>query len=113
MHNIQYDSDIYEYFGIQTYWSNPSQGTGTINSSDLIGKLVRNRRGGMLGVVSQVMIDSEGHAFAIVNHQGNDMYGMEGVYTPVPFAALRITETASGHEKIVLHHDLQNLPSAQ
>lgn len=71
-------------------------GFTTFNSIDLIGARVENSRGRFLGIVNGVTIDSEGHAFAIVNHGDYDLYGPGGANSPVPFAALRISEAKSG-----------------
>lgn len=42
----------------------------TFNSLDLVGVPVKNPRGRFPGLVDGVMIDSQGQAFAIVNHGG-------------------------------------------
>ncbi len=84
----------------------------TFNSSDLIGVSVKNSQGRFLGLVNGVMIASDGKAFAIVNHGDYDLYGPGGVNTPVPIAALRISETNSGKEKIVLNTDTEHMDFA-
>ena len=84
----------------------------TFNSSDLIGVAVRNPQGRFLGLVNGIMIGSDGQAFAIVNHGDYDLYGPGGVNTPVPIAALRISESKYGKEKIVLSTDTEHLDFA-
>lgn len=84
----------------------------TFNSFDLIGVPVENLQGHFLGLVDEVMVDSRGQAFAIVNHGDYDLYGSGGVNTPVPVAALQISETKSGQEKIVLNADTEFLDFA-
>jgi hypothetical protein len=84
----------------------------TFNSIDLIGAPVKNSQGGFLGIVNGVTIDSEGHAFAIVNHGDYDLYGPGGANSPVPFAALRISEAKSGMEDVILNTDMEHLDFA-
>jgi hypothetical protein len=84
----------------------------TFNSFDLIGVAVRNPQGRFLGLVNGIMIGSDGQAFAIVNHGDYDIYGPGGVNTPVPIAALRISETEYGKDKIVLNTDTEHLDFA-
>ena len=88
------------------------RGLMSFNGLDLIGASVRDSHGEYLGIVNEVMIDSGGHAFAIVNHGDYDLYGESGVNTPVPFEALRISETKSGKEKIVFKMDAEHLDFA-
>jgi hypothetical protein len=87
----------------------------SFNSFDtmkLVGVAVRNPHGEFLGLVDEIIVDSEGHAFAIVNHGDYDIYGEGGVNTLVPIAALRISETHSGKERIVLNTDMEHLDFA-
>ena len=84
----------------------------TFNSFDLIGVAVRNPQARYLGLVNGIMIGSDGQAFAIVNHGDYDLYGPGGVNTPVPIAALRISETKYGKEKIVLNTDTEHMDFA-
>ena len=84
----------------------------TFNSSDLIGVPVKNSQGRFLGLVDGVMIASDGQAFAVVNHGDYDLYGPGGVNTPVPIAALRISETKSGKEMVVLNTDTEHMDFA-
>ena len=58
------------------------------------------------------MVDSRGHAFAVVNHGDDDLYGEGGVNTPVPFEALRIYRTKSGAESAVFTTDAEHLDFA-
>ena len=82
------------------------------NSNDLIGVPVKNPQGKFLGLVDGIMIGSDGQAFAIVNHGDADLYGPSGVDTPVPIAALRISETKSGKEMIVSNADTEHMDFA-
>ena len=84
----------------------------TFNSFDLIGVPVKSPQGRFVGLVNEVMVDSNRQAFAIVNHGDYDLYGPGGVNTPVPIAALRISETKSGKEMIVLNTDTEHMDSA-
>jgi hypothetical protein len=84
----------------------------TFNSFDLIGVEVRNPQGRFLGLINGIMIGSDGQAFAIVNHGDYDLYGPGGVNTPVPIAALRISETKPGKEQIVLNTDMEHMDFA-
>ena len=94
-------------------WAAPQNGGyKTFDSMKLIGNPVRNSGGEFLGLINGIMIDSEGHTFAIVNHGDYDIYGDGGVNTPVPIAAPRISETNSGKEWIVLKTDEEHLDFA-
>ena len=84
----------------------------TFDSYDLIGVPVRNPQGRFLGLVNGIMVDSRGEAFAIVNHGDYDLYGPGGVNTPVPIAALQISETRAGKENIVLNTDSEHMDFA-
>ncbi len=84
----------------------------TFNSSDLIGVPVKNSQGRFLGLVDGIMIASDGQAFAVVNHGDYDLYGSGGVNTPVPIAALRISETKSGKEMVFLNTDTEHMDFA-
>ena len=84
----------------------------TFDSFDLIGVPVKNSQGRFLGLVNGIMIASDGQAFAIVNHGDYDLYGEGGVNTPIPIAALRISETKSGKEMISLNMDTEHMDFA-
>jgi hypothetical protein len=84
----------------------------SFDSFDLIGVPVKNSQGRFLGLVNGVMIASDGEAFAVVNHGDYDVYGSGGVNTPVPIAALKISETKSGKEMIVLNTDTEHMDFA-
>ena len=104
----QDEANIYEYYGIQPYWTR-SGGAGTMgkagfmesNSLNLVGASVKNSHGEFIGIVNEILVDSGGHAFAVVNHGDSDLYGEGGVNTPVPFEALRFSQTKSGNEAVV------------
>ncbi len=84
----------------------------TFDSNALIGASVRDAHGEYLGIVNGVMIDSGGHAFAIINHGDYDLYGDGGVNTPVPFEALQFSKTRSGKDRIVFKMDTEHLDFA-
>lgn len=81
----------------------------TFDTMKLIGVAVRNPNGEILGLVNEIIVDSGGRAFAIVNHGDYDLYGEGGVNTPVPIAALKISERQSGKERIVLNTDAEHM----
>ncbi len=82
------------------------------NSYDLIGATVKDSHGGPIGIVQEVMVDSEGHAFAIVNHGDYDLYGVSGVDTPVPLQELQIAQTKGGRDTAILKTDMEHLDFA-
>ncbi len=87
-------------------------GFTSFDSRDLIGAVVRNPQGELVGLIDRVWVDTEGHAFAILNHGPDDYYGEGGGYTPVPIEAFRITEPMAGEVKVVLNSDEKRLESA-
>jgi hypothetical protein len=82
------------------------------NSSDLIGAPVKDSHGELMGIVNEVLVDSRGHAFAVINHGDYDLAGSGGVNTPVPFQELRISRTKTGQETVVLKTDMEHLDFA-
>ena len=82
------------------------------NSSDLIGAPVKDSHGELMGIVNEVMVDSGGHAFAIVNHGDYDLAGSGGINTPVPFQKLQISQTKAGQDTVVLKTDMEHLDFA-
>jgi ribosomal 30S subunit maturation factor RimM len=103
----QYEASIYEYYGIQPYWIRSGSaramrkgGFMESNSLNLIGASFKNSNGELLGIVNEILVDSEGHVFAVVNHGADDLYGDGGVNTPVPFEALRFYRTKSRDESL-------------
>jgi hypothetical protein len=119
MANRQDEANIYEYYGIQPYWAE-SGAAGTmgksrfmeVNSFDLVGAAVENSCGKVEGIVDEVMVDSGGHAFAVVNHGDYDLYGDSGTNTPVPVQELRIVTTKGGQYAVVLKTDMEHLDFA-
>ncbi len=112
MGNPQYEQGVYEFFRIQTKWTAGAKSAGIFDSMNLLGFSVNNRRGKFVGLVNGVLIDSEGHAFAIVNHGDRDLTGAGGINTPIPFAVLRISKTQAGQTRIVVNRDTEHLDSA-
>ena len=82
-----------------------------LDSRDLVGAVVKDSHGEFAGIVNEVMVDTGGNAFAIVNH-GYDLYGEGGANTPVPFQELTISKTKAGREGVVLKIDLKHLDFA-
>ena len=82
------------------------------NSLDLIGALVKDSHGELMGIVDEVMVDSGGRAFAIINHGDYDLTGSGGINTPVPFQALQISRTKGGQDTVVLKTDMEHLDFA-
>ena len=115
----QDEANIYEYYGIQPYWIR-SGAAGTIgkgrfmelNSLNLVGASVKGSGGKLIGIVNEVMVDSGGHAFAVINHGAADLYGDGGVNTPVPLEALRISQTKPGKDIVFLNMDREHLDFA-
>ena len=87
--SLQYRANTYEYYySIQPYWTQSGSagksGFMEFNSSNLVGAAVENSCGKVVGILNEVMVDSDGHAFAVVNHGDYDLYGESGVNTPCP-----------------------------
>ena len=57
--------------------------------ADLLGTLVKDSTGHVIGFVYRVENDG-GQSFAIINHEVNPYYGEWEKYTPVPVGALKI-----------------------
>jgi sporulation protein YlmC with PRC-barrel domain len=112
----QDEANIYEYYGIRPYWT--ESGTAgesafiELNSLNLVGAAVENSCGKVVGIVNEVMVDSDGHAFAVINHGDYDLYGESGVNTPVPFEELRISQTKGGQDIVFLKMDMEHLDFA-
>jgi hypothetical protein len=98
--------------GSGSYAATMGEDSAFSNSFDLIGGSVRDSHGEYLGVINQVLIDSGGHAFAVINHGDYDLYGESGVNTPVPFEALHISQGMSSPENIVFTMDTEHLDFA-
>jgi ribosomal 30S subunit maturation factor RimM len=116
MHSRRYEASIYESYGIQPYWSQSASagksGFMELNTLDLVGSAVENSCGKVVGIVNEVMVDSGGHAFAVINHGDYDLYGESGVNTPVPFQELRISQTKGDRDIVFLKTDLEHLDFA-
>ncbi len=112
MGNPQYEQGIYEFFRIQTKWTTHPNSAGIFDSMRLLGLSVDNRRGTFFGLVSGVLIDSEGHAFVIISHGDRNLTGSGGINTPVPFPVLRISKAQAGQARIVINRDMEHLDSA-
>ena len=116
MDSRRYEASIYEYYGISPKWTQSvSTGKGEfkeLNSFDLVGAAVENSSGKIIGIVNEVMVDSGGHAFAIVNHGDYDLYGEDGVNTPVPLQELQISQPKGGQDIVRLKTDTEHLDLA-
>jgi len=102
--------------GIKGYWIQNRTAGGNrfmnLTSLNLVGTAVENSCGKIIGIVDEVMVDTGGDAFAIVNHGDYDLYGSGGVNTPVPLQELRISRTKGGQEIAVLKTDTEHLDFA-
>ncbi len=58
------------------------------NRTDLVGAIVKNSRGDLIGIVTKVE-DDGGQSFAIINHGSDSYYGEGGGFAPVPIGALK------------------------
>ncbi len=116
MEDRRYEASVYKYYGIQPYWTRsgiPGKGAFTeVDSRDLVGTTVEDSCGKVVGVVNEVMVDTRGHAFAVVNHGDYDLYGGGGVNTPLPFQEFTISKGKGGQEAIILKTDLEHLDFA-
>jgi sporulation protein YlmC with PRC-barrel domain len=114
--NRRYEANIYEYYGIQPYWTESNTARkGTLmelNSLNLVSAAVENSCGKVVGIVNEVMVDSGGRAFAVINHGDYDLTGPGGINTPVPFQELRILQAKGGQYTVVLKTDMEHLDLA-
>jgi ribosomal 30S subunit maturation factor RimM len=110
------EANIYEYYGIQPYWPQGSTAAKSqlreLNSLDLMGAAVENSCGKVVGIVQEVMVDSGGHVFAVVNHGDYDLAGSGGINTPVPLQELRLPQAKGSQEIVVLKTDMEHLDFA-
>jgi len=74
-----------------------------VDSVDLIGAPVKDSKGELLGLISMFQIDSQGHAFAVINHGSYEYYGEGGGFTTVPFEVLQISKPAPGQITVALN----------
>ena len=114
--NHQREAEIYLYYGIEPYWTGSrTAGKGEVkefNSHNLVSAAVENSCGKVTGIVNEVMVDSGGHAFLVINHGDYDIFGENGVNTPVPFQELRISKTKDGQDIVILKTDTEHLDFA-
>jgi len=87
-----------------------------LDSSSVIGAPVKDSHGKMMGFIDEVMVDSRGHALAVIYHataadEDPFLYG-DGENTPVPFQELTISKTKRGREDVVLKTDFEHLDFA-
>ncbi len=109
-------ASVDRYYGIQPYWTENGAAGGRrlkeFKSSDLVGTAVENSCGKVVGIINEVMVDSGGHSFAIVNYGDYDLYGESGVNTPVPLEELRISRIKGGQDVAVLKMDMEHFDLA-
>ena len=112
----RYEANIYEYYGLQPYWTQSgTAGKGGfmgLDSLDLMGAPFENSCGKVIGVVQEVLVDSAGRTFAIINHGDSDLYGSSGINTPVPIQELRVFKSKDGREAVALKADMEHLDFA-
>ncbi len=85
--------------------SNPETMARYDNLKGLVGTEVRNPGGEVLGSISDLVSDREGHMFfAVITHDGRDV--------AIPYNALKISGTEPGEMKAVLNIDEQKLEGA-
>ena len=80
----------------------------------LLGTLVKDSRGDLIGTVYRVENDG-GQSFAIINHELNSEYGEWVRYTPVPVGALKIAKFSKSNPllmTIVLNKTEKQLEAA-
>ncbi len=105
------DTSAAENTGPEAY--TPAQGNfALLDSKDLVGASVMDSKGEPLGLISGLEIDSQGHAFAIINHGSYEDCGEGGCLTPVPFAALQISKPTFGQITVALNMDEKRLEAA-
>ncbi len=114
--NRQREADIYLYYGIEPNWAwSGTAGKGRVkmfNSLDLVSAAVDDSCGKVIGIVNEVLVDSDGRAFGVINHGDYDIYGENGVNTPVPFQELRVHQGKSGQDTVTLKTDMEHLDFA-
>ncbi len=76
---------------LTSYWAWAMIGSQSLSCDrdELLGTLVKDSRGSVIGFVYRVENDG-GQTFAIINHEVNPYYGEWEKYTPVPVGALKI-----------------------
>ncbi len=81
--------------------------------ADLVGAIVKNSRGDVIGIVNRVE-DDGGQTFAVINHGPDSYYGDGGGYTPVPVAALKMAPSSQENHlmTVVLHKTEKQLEAA-
>jgi hypothetical protein len=95
--------------GLVASKSYASETMGSSGLNNLVGAAVEDSCGKVVGIVNEVIFDSGGHAFAIVNHGDYDLYGEMGANTPVPLEELQISQTEGGQEVAFLKTDMEHL----
>jgi hypothetical protein len=76
---------------LTSFWTWGMMGKSQSSScdrDDLLGTLVKDSKGNLIGFVYKVENDG-GQIFAIINHEVNPYYGEWEKYTPVPVGALK------------------------
>jgi len=92
----RWETDIFRYYGITPPWGEgqePMAESGAKLSTyhQIVGTSIRDSEGKKLGVVREIVLDSQGHApFAIVAHGG--YWGIGAKLAAVPFKVLRFDQ---------------------
>jgi hypothetical protein len=68
--------------------------------TDLLGTLVKDSRGHVIGFGYRVETDGN-QSFAIINHELNPYYGEWEKYTPVPVGALKIAKFSKNEPNLM------------
>ena len=71
------------------------------DKTDLVGAMVKDSRGNVIGIVNSVENDG-GQSFAIINHGPDSYYGEGGGFTPVPVGALKSVNSSQEQSNHVM-----------
>jgi len=92
----RWETDIYRYYGITPPWGEAQEpmaesGAKLSTYHQIVGTSIRDSEGKKLGVVREIVLDSQGHVpFAIVAHGG--YWGIGAKLAAVPFKVLRFDQ---------------------
>ncbi len=66
----------------------------TCSKTDLVGAVVKDTRGNVIGIVDRIE-DDGGQSFAIINHGPDSLYGEGGGFAAVPISALKTAKSSN------------------
>jgi sporulation protein YlmC with PRC-barrel domain len=95
----RWETDIYRYYGLTPPWGETHQSMAESGAKlntyrQIVGTSIRNPEGEKLGVIRELVADSQGHVpFAIVAHGG--YWGIGAKLVAVPFRVLSFDQKAS------------------